>query len=113
MTITNHIQAQTEYGVNPIQLLDEELNFLQNSDNLNVEMLTGHLTFANALFTCEGVDKATQGHQFLTYLLDQFLFSASKLENANTSLSTFSVLDINIHSFNSRCRKVNIDIHNF
>jgi len=44
-------------------------------------------------------------HRFARHLLDEFLFSASKLENANTSLSTFSVLDINMHSFNSHCRK--------
>uniref|UniRef100_A0A7M5XH66 ubiquitinyl hydrolase 1 n=1 Tax=Clytia hemisphaerica TaxID=252671 RepID=A0A7M5XH66_9CNID len=99
------LSAQTEYNINPSQLLEGELNFLQNSDNLNVEMLTGHLSFSSALFTCEGIDKTTQGCRFLTYLLNEFLFSASKLEHANTSLSTFSVLDINIHSFNSQCRQ--------
>ena len=94
------LSAQAEYNITPSQLLEGELNFLQNSDNLNVEMLTGHLSFSSALFTCEGIDKTTQGRRFLTYLLNEFLFSASKLEHANTSLSTFSVLDINIHSFN-------------
>ena len=105
------LEAQSEYGVNPTNLLHQELDFLKNSDNLNVEMVTGHLTFSNALLTCQGMEKAKEGREFLAYLLNEFLFSASKLENtADTSLSTFSVLDINIHSFNSRCRKEAFDL---
>lgn len=104
------LKEQTKYHVNATQLLEEELAFLSNSDSLNVEMVHGHLKLSNALFTCEGVEKETQGRSFVQYLLDDFLFSASKLENANTSLSTFSVLDINIHSFNSACRKEAFDL---
>jgi len=65
------LTSQLDYELNPSQLLEEEISFLRSSDNLNVEMLTGHLTFSNALFTCEGVDKETQGHGYIIILNEQ------------------------------------------
>ena len=95
-------EEQKELGVSVEKLLNDELDFLIQADNISVELLTGHLKFTNALFTCEGVDKAKFGHGFIQMLLDEFLFSASKSADLNTS--SFNSLDFDLNSFNCECR---------
>ena len=97
------ITEQEEYGVIASKILDNELEFLSSSDNLSPDLLLGHLRLMNVLLTCEGVDKQSLGHDIIQFLLDEFLFCASKCSNANTSLLNASMVDIN--SYNATCRK--------
>ena len=98
---------QTEYDIDPVKLLEEELTFIMNSDSVNAELLLSHLKLINVLFTCEGVDKKSVGYNFIQFLLNDFLFltSRTKVTNMNASLSNFNLLDLNINSFDGNCRK--------
>ena len=97
-------EEQKILGLSMEKLLDDELNFLNQADNISIQLLTGHLKFTNALFTCEGINKEKFGHDFVQMLLDEFLFCASKTADLNNSTSTFNLLDLDLNVFDNDCR---------
>jgi len=50
-------------------------NELRTIDNI---LFIGHLRFIRTLLTCEGINKVLFGENFISLLIDQFLFPASK-----------------------------------
>eukprot|EP00731_Ephydatia_muelleri_P019119 Em0011g1159a len=94
------VEEQKELGVDVIQLLKNELDWISRFKSCSWQppalqcVLTGHLKLCRALFTCEGVDKKSYGHELINDLISVFLFSASKLI-CSEGYSGRGIVDIN------------------
>ncbi|CAH1774066.1 unnamed protein product [Owenia fusiformis] len=86
--LLDHLTAdqQKRLQINAKSMLDDELDWLDNfvpsehaqlreTDNM---LLAGHIQLIKTLFTCEGVDKKSNGPNLINNILGSFLFPAAK-----------------------------------
>ena len=64
--------------------IDWILNFTSSCENSEIQkldnkLISGHLNLIRTLLTCEGVNKRETGQKIIKFLINNFLFPASKL----------------------------------
>ena len=63
-------------------MMEDEFNFLNNFTPCNrtadYVLIAGHLKLAEALATCDGMDKVEVGKSLITEILNTYLFPSSR-----------------------------------